>query len=329
MSTPGATESAVGLSVAVSGAAGFLGGHLVRGFDARGGRVLPLVRVLDGSSAAAARVLEEVVMEPEALSGVDVFVHAAAARHRPGAAGGGQRAVNVELVERSLRACAAARVRRFVFVSAVGVYGYPASLPVTEHYPYAPRTPYFGEKVEAELRVKRVARELSIELVIVRPAIVYGPGDRSGLLDRMASMLRTSTYRVVGSGENVLHHAHVDDVVEGLWLAATRAEAGGEDFILAGPETTTLSEFSALVARAVGRELPRRHVSVVVARAVATAFDAAGQSGFAFTTREPPLTHETLDVLTLPIAFDIAKARRLLGYAPSGDWRRHLGGAAR
>jgi nucleoside-diphosphate-sugar epimerase len=303
-------------TVAISGAAGFLGAHLVRGFDARGVRVLPFVRVVEGRSPSGARVLEEAFADPSTLSGVDVFVHAAAERLRHGTDGVADLAPGVDGVERAMRACATAGVPRFVFVSCVGVYGFPVRLPVTEQHPYAPRAPYSGMKVEAEMRARRVARKLPLELTIVRSALLYGPGDRHGLLPRMAAMIRSSSFRIVGSGDNVLHHAHVDDLVEGIWLAATRVEAAGEHFILAGPETTTLARLSALVAKAVGRPAPRGHWPIALARAVATAVDAAEQYGVAFTRREPPVDHEKLDAMTLPVCFDLAKARRLLGFAP-------------
>jgi nucleoside-diphosphate-sugar epimerase len=302
--------------VAISGAAGFLGSHLVRGFDGRGARVLPLVRVIEGWSAAGSRVLDEACADPSALEGVDVFVHAAGVRSH-GVDASASRSSNVDGVERAMRACAAAGVRRFIFVSCVDVYGFPARLPVVETDPFAPRTAYAGMKVEAEMRARRAARELSLGLTIVRPAITYGPGDRHGMLSKMAAMIRSSTYRVVGQGDNVLHHAHVDDVVEGIWLAATRNEVAGEDFILAGPETITLARLSTLVAQAMGRALPRRHVPVAVARAVATAVDAAEQYGVAFTKREPPIDHEKLDAMTLSVRFDISKAQCQLGFAPS------------
>jgi nucleoside-diphosphate-sugar epimerase len=129
-------------------------------------------------------------------------------------------------------------------------------------------------------------------------------------------MICRGTYRVVGSGQNVLHHTHIDDIVEGLWLAATGPKAAGDHFILAGPETTTLSGLSTLVARAVGRELPRWCIPGSLARAVATIVDVAAYRGIAFSRREPPVNHEKLDVMTLPTSFDVAKARRLLGFAP-------------
>jgi nucleoside-diphosphate-sugar epimerase len=152
-----------------------------------------------------------------------------------------------------------------------------------------------------------------MELCIARLAPVYGPGDRHGPVAAMAAMIRAGTYRVVGSGDNVLHHLHVDDAVEGLWLAATHPDAAGDHFILAGPETTTLAALSELVSRAAGRPVSRRHVPASLARAVATLVDVAAYRGV-FTS--PPLFHARLDGLTLPAWFDITKARRHLGFAP-------------
>jgi nucleoside-diphosphate-sugar epimerase len=301
--------------VAITGAAGFLGTHLVRGFEARGARVTPLVRKVDATSPSGARPLEDVLSDPGALAGHDVLVHAAAVRHRHGVDAAEYRASNVDLVERAMRACAG-RVRRFVLVSSVGVYGFPAKLPVTEEHPYAPRTLYSATKVEAEVRARRLAPEVGVELVVARPTIVYGPGDRNGMLDKMAAMIRMGAYRVVGDGENVLHHTHVDDIAEGLWLAATHPAAAGDGFIFAGPETITLRELSELVARAVGRELPKRRVPAGFARAVATVIDIAADRGVTLGGREPPVNHEKLDVMTLPICFDVSRARRVLGYAP-------------
>lgn len=302
-------------AVLITGAAGFLGTHLVRSFAARGFDVLPLVREVDERSPAGARALDEVLTTPGALDGFDALVHAAAVRHRHGVDERTYRASNVGLVERLLRA-ASGRVRRFVDVSSVGVYGFPSRLPVTEAHPYAAKTLYSVTKIEAEQIVRRLAPELGIEHVIVRPTIVYGPGDTNGMLDKMAQMIRAGTYRVVGSGANTLHHTYVDDIVDGIHLAVASPSAAGEDFVLAGPETITLQRISELVARAVGRPLARMHVPLALARMAATAFDIATYRGWAFETREPPINHAKLDVMTVPISFDTSKARRVLGYAP-------------
>jgi nucleoside-diphosphate-sugar epimerase len=310
----------VAFSAGVTGAGGFIGAHAVRGFEARGAVVTPFVRAADGSPRS--RVLEAALHDPAMFAGLDVVVHAAAVRHRYGADPLAYQESNVELVERCMRACGAAGVRRFVLVSSVGVYGFPSKLPVTEASGYAPRTLYSATKVEAELRARRLAADLHMELVVARPTIVYGRGDRNGMLEKMAAMIRAGTYRIVGSGRNVLHHAHVDDVVEGLWLTATRREAAGQGFILAGPETTTLSALSSLVAEATGSRLRLVHVPLAVARAAAAVVDVAAYRALAYTEREPPINSEKLDVMTLPIRFDTLKARRALGYAPTVGYAR-------
>jgi dihydroflavonol-4-reductase len=317
--------------VAITGAAGFLGAHLVDGFERRKVNVLPLVRTLDARSTRwrCASTLEATLGDPTALDGCDVLVHAAAVRHRHGVSPADYQASNVALVGSLLRA-AAGRVRRVVLVSSVGVYGFPKVLPVTEEHPYSPVTTYSQTKVEAERLASSVAPELGVELCIVRPTIVYGPSDTNGMLDKMVRMIRAGSYRIVGSGENALHHTHVDDIVEGILLAASHPAAAGEHFILCGPETITLSRLSVMVARAVGGKLPRIHVPLPAARLIATGVDCLSSLGLL--TRDPPINNEKLDVMTEPIAFDAGKARRLLGYRPRVGYeeglRRTLGNRA-
>src|SRR5579872_6341412 len=231
-----------GAKVAITGAAGFLGAQLSRGIEARGARVLPLVRSLHGQAPAGAVVLDEALADPATLEGYGVVIHAAAVRHQRGAEASSFRASNVDLTERVIRAAGMARVRRVVLLSSVGVYGFPTRLPVTEDAPYAPRTVQAAAKVEIEMRARRVARELGVELTILRPATVYGPGATNQTLDAMATAIRSGTYRVVGAGDNPLHHLHVDDLVEGTWLGATHPKAADDHFILAGPETVTLEK---------------------------------------------------------------------------------------
>jgi nucleoside-diphosphate-sugar epimerase len=299
-------------TVAITGAGGFLGQHLVRHAEASGARVIGIVR--EEGAADPARgpsttmlAIDRVLGEPDTLRGVDVLIHAAAIRHRHGTAARSYRASNVELVEHVLRA-AGGRVGRFVHVSSVGVYGFPSELPITEATPFAPRTLYSQTKIAAEKLVRPLARSLSLPFTIVRPTIIYGAGDRGGMVDKLAAMLRAGRYRIVGSGENTLHHTHVDDVVDGIFALAASDRAKDDDFIIAGPETTTLNRLSELVAKAIGVRVPRLHVPLVVARAVATAIDLAAYRGISL-SGEPPVNHEKLDVMTVPISFDPAKAR--------------------
>jgi len=303
------------MRLAISGAAGFLGQHLVRAARARGDSVLPLVHARRPTSAADELPLEE-FLTGGADPKLDAFIHAAAVRHRYGVGLDVYREANVELVARAARALHG-RGARFVLVSSVGVYGWPSELPVSEKHAFAPRTTYSETKVLAEERLRAIGDELGVDFTIVRPSIVYGPGDTNGMLDKMARMIAARRYAVVGRGRNVLHHVFVDDVVDGILLAARHPAASGGDFILAGPETTTLHALSEHVARAVGTRLPPVSVPLLAARGAASGIELATRLGLVFGDREPPINHEKLDVMTLPIAFDIRKARGALGYAPT------------
>jgi nucleoside-diphosphate-sugar epimerase len=300
--------------VVVTGAAGFLGSHLVARARAAGAAVVRVVREeKEPGDVAMSRLLAE----PGLLDGTDVLVHAAAIRHRHGKDPASYRASNIDLVDALVRA-AAGRVRRFVHVSSVGVYGFPSprDLPITEKTPFAPRTLYSQTKIEAEKLVRSRAKELGLAYTIVRPTIIYGAGDTNGMMDKLAAMIRAGTYRIVGSGKNTLHHTYIADICRGIETLAANDAAAGEDVILCGPETTTLERFSHLVARTLGKRLPRVHIPLAVARAAASAFDVATYRGIAFAEREPPINHEKLDVMTVSIAFDGSKAKAL-GFTPS------------
>ncbi len=300
---------------AVTGASGFLGRHLVESLRGDGHAVLAIVRKPSTIDAPGARTLDDVVASPALLDEIDALVHAAAIRHRFGTSTQDYLRANVGSTEQLLK-IAPGRVGRFVFVSSVGVHGYPMNLPITEAFPYAPRTLYSESKVTAERAVRAVAQTGALATVIVRPTIFYGSGDRNGMLDKMARMIRSGTYAIVGDGDNILHHAHVDDIVAGTRLASDRPEAIGEDFILCGPETITLRRLSELTAGAIGRRIPAIHVPLGVARVVASALDRATAALPRFLRREPPISGEKLDVMTLPVAFDCGKAQRMLGYSP-------------
>ena len=323
MSSPGshAPSPVAGKRLIVTGAAGFLGHHFVDHARTNGAEVMPLVRVVTAESPAGSRTVAEALAEPSLLEG-DALVHLAAVRHRHGTSPGEYESANSELATALLRA-SAGRVGRFVHVSSVGVYGFPPDLPVSETHPYQPVTEYSVSKVKAEQLLVKLAGELEVPLVIVRPTITYGRGDRNGMLDKLVAMIDRRRYLVVGRGDNPLHHTHVDDFVRGLALAVTSPSALGEDFILCGPETITLRQLSRQVAALLGRWLPPVHVPLTLARPAASLVERLAAAGILI-HGEPPLTQEKLDVMCLPISFDGSKARRLLGFTPTIGYREGL-----
>jgi len=225
--------------VAITGANGFIGRHLCERFTASGETVRPIVRRDLGSPSIR-----------DMLDGVDVVVHAAGATRAPTRAL--LRASNVGLTQRVIDLALRAKVARFVFVSSQAAAG-PASFidaPVTEDMSPAPIEAYGRSKLDAEDAVRAVE---GMSWVIVRPAAVYGPGDRDFL-----SMFRLAGWGVAlhpANRRQWISIAHVRDVADGMVCAARAPHAHGGTFFLANDAPVQWVDLFRLAACAAQRSL--------------------------------------------------------------------------
>ena len=301
----------------VTGATGFTGGHLARGLVARGHTVRALVR-----DAGRARDLETSgielavgdVRDPRAidaaLMGIDVVYHIAAIYRQAGVSTDAYRAVNATAVRNIIEAAARAGVKRVVHCSTVGVHGDVEHPPANEDAPLKPGDVYQTTKLEGERLARETGDRLGIEVAIVRPTGIYGPGDRR-LLKLIGGVAR-GRFPMLGSGEIYYHLTYIDDLVEGFRLCGEHPAAANRTYILAGGEVTTLNELVALVAQVAGVQPPRLHLPVWpfwVAGAVCEVI--CVPLGI-----EPPLFRRRVDFYTKSRAFDITRARQELGYEP-------------
>lgn len=258
------------MSIAITGATGFVGGHLLDRLA--GSAVACLAR---GPSAALARsgcrVVPGAIDDPAALdallSGADVVFHVAgliAARSEAEFL-----AVNRDGTAAVAQACRRAGVARLVYVSSLAVTG-PSERgrPVDETTPPRPLTPYGRSKLAGEQSV----RESGAIFTIVRPPIVYGPRDRQTLwLFRMA---RRGLVPLLGDGSQELSLVHAADLAEALVAAAASPAAAGRTYHAAHPEVVTQRALLEEIGRAVGsraRLLPIPGSAVRVALAVSGA----------------------------------------------------------
>jgi nucleoside-diphosphate-sugar epimerase len=206
---------------AITGANGFIGGHLVRRFASAGWETRAVVRRDFESNGAVER----------AFSGADVVVHAAGATRAPSAAQ--LRASNVGLTRRVIEAARRGHADRLVFISSQAAAG-PARTresPVTEEQPPVPHEAYGRSKLEAE-RLVEAATDL--DPVIVRPAAVYGPGDRDFL-----TMFRLASFGVAlhpGNRDQWISIVHVDDLAKSIVAAASDKRSIGRTYFLANDE---------------------------------------------------------------------------------------------
>jgi nucleoside-diphosphate-sugar epimerase len=310
----------------VTGASGFTGGHLAEALVRRGWTVRALVHEPARAAALAALGVDLVqgdLQDRTALSAatrdVDVVFHVAAVYRQAGIPRGVYRAVNAVAVRELIEAAAANGVRRIVHCSTVGVHGDVENPPANEEAPLRPGDIYQATKLEGERLAREAAERTGMELVIVRPSGIYGPGDRR-LLKLFRGVAR-GRFPILGRGRIYYHLTYIDDLVDGLILCATHPAAANRTYILAGGEVTTLKELVALVAQLAGVRPPWLHLPVLP-------FWLAGALCEAVCVPlgiEPPIYRRRVDFYTKSRAFDITRARRELGYSPRVALRDGIG----
>src|SRR5205807_6063390 len=128
------------------------------------------------------------------------------------------------------RAALAASVRRLVHISSAMVYNMAMGRPVTEDDPLEPLDePYSMTKAQGDQLVQRMIAEDHLPAVIIRPATLFGPGDRLNF-GRIADRVHAGKGVIIGSGDNAVPFVYATDVVQGLLLAMDHERAVGQAY---------------------------------------------------------------------------------------------------
>jgi predicted dehydrogenase/nucleoside-diphosphate-sugar epimerase len=222
--------------VLVTGATGFLGGHLVAALARCGADVVAPVRdrgrvslELEQQAHVVAADVRDTAALDAAMKGVSIVIHCAAVTAN-NVAWAKHHDVNVKGSRAVFEAALRAGVERIVHVSSVAVYSdQPAGSIVDESIPRAPRrgewSNYSRSKLEAEEVAFELLREKNLPVTVVRLGLLYGPGGRSigrGLAELGRFRL------VIGREHNVLPYTHVGNAVDALLLAALAPDAAGK-----------------------------------------------------------------------------------------------------
>lgn len=307
-------------TVFVTGGSGFIGGRLIGRLVREGTAVRALAR-----SEGSARRVAELGAEPvrgdlgdrdalaAAAQGAELAFHLAAHLGDWGRWEDFERD-NVTGTRNVLDACAGSGVRRFVHcgTEAALMAGKPL-VAVDESAPLRPdsRAPYSATKARAEQAVREANRD-GFETVVLRPRFVWGKGDTT-LLPEMAAAVESGRFAWLGGGRNLTATTHVENVVEGLLLAAERGRPGEAYFVTDG-EPVVFREFVTEMLATQGVMPPDRSLPAWTAAPLARIAEAAWK--LLPLPGAPPMTTFRAWILTQECTIDISKARRELGYEP-------------
>jgi len=274
----------------------------------------------------------------EAAKGCDLVYHCA---HAFGLGMADALRINVGGTRNVLEAARSGGASRFIYISSVAVYGITPADHTDESRRLRPTgDPYADSKIDAEREVVRYSRSHGLPCVILRPAIVYGPRSKVWSLG-ICLALKARHPLVVGSGDGICNSLYVDNLIDAMLLAGWIDRAVGESFILTDGSPFTWREFIGYYARMMGiesppgcpeslaypvaylfqplfllerslRKTPVREPARTLVRGGRFAVNALRELGL----RRCAFTPRDIRFFTHRAAFDIRKAREILGYEP-------------
>lgn len=318
-----------GQTVLVTGATGLVGACVAKQANEAGYQVQAMVRpssnrrslealgieCVEGDLADAS-TLERVVQDAQ------VVVHAAAHIGDWGPAEQ-YRAINVAALEHLLTAAMrTGKLERWIQISSLGVY------PARHHYGTDESTPpslsgldgYTRTKAEAEVLLRQHMDQDGLRAVILRPGFIYGPGERHSI-PRVIEKIEDGSMKFIGPGDKLLNNTYVGNLAEAVLLAIESDAAIGETFNIRDERLVTREEYINTIADYLDKPYPK-HVPEWLARLLVGPIERIAKRRGA--TEAPLLTAARIKFMTLNLDYSIAKAKRVLGYAPQVDFRQGI-----
>jgi nucleoside-diphosphate-sugar epimerase len=272
--------------ILISGASGFVGQALCAQPVLQGWAIRAALRksgeLPDGIEPAVVGEINGATDWVHTLRDVDVVIHLAARVHVMKDASGNPleefRRVNVQGTENLARQAVRAGVKRLVYVSSIKVNGEATcgEAKFTEADAPSPQDPYGISKWEAEQALHRVAQETGLEVVIVRPPLVYGPGVKGNFISLFSAIDKGIPLPLAGA-DNARSLVYVGNLVDALIACATHPEAAGKTYLVSDGAAVSTAMLVEKIAQALGRSDRSFNFSPAVLRALAAMLGKSAQ----------------------------------------------------
>jgi nucleoside-diphosphate-sugar epimerase len=259
--------------ILVTGAAGFIGSHLVEALAAEGHDVTALVRYnavqhignlgqLAPATLAALRIVFGDICDPEQMAAItaghDIIIHAASLIGIPYSyqAPRSYLRVNSEGTLNLLEAAKLHGIKRFVYVSTSEVYGSAREIPIRETHPLQAQSPYSASKIAAEALVEAWRRNFGVPAIIIRPFNTYGPRQSPrAIIPTIITQALAGDVLRLGALSPVRDFCFVSDTVSGLIAAALQEDVGHGPYNLGVGTGISMAELARAILRLLGRDL--------------------------------------------------------------------------
>ena len=255
------------MTILITGASGFVGSAVLRHFQKQTALVRPVFRSAASAHNAAvnpknAAVVSGLTADTDwsaALKYIKVVVHCAARVHvmqetaeNPLAA---FRSVNVEGTLNLARQAAAAGVERFIFISSIKVNGEATVLdrPFKADDQPSPEDAYGISKAEAEAGLRSIAAQTGMELVIIRPPLVYGQGVKGNFASMLRWVAQGWPLPLAGATQNRRSLVALDNLVDLIATCVQHPRAAGQVFLVSDGEDVSIAELLRRIAQAQGK----------------------------------------------------------------------------
>jgi nucleoside-diphosphate-sugar epimerase len=312
------------MKIFVTGGTGFLGKTIVKNLLADGHQVTCLLLPDDDSSSLpGAEITRGDITRPDTLihktKGHDLIVHLA------GAVGYGQTwnnctRLNMEGTSHIAGEAIRSGVKRFIHMSSVSVYGRVSGKPITEDFPVKKiKDPYGDTKIDAERILKKHAEKEVLDLTIIRPTMIYGPGDNL-FLPKVIENIKSGNARIIGKGDNKVDCIHVSDVGDFVSAAIRSEKAVGKVYNLTHPDNMTWKEMIAEIAIALGAPVPEKSIPYGIAYFLAGCMEAISH-----VTKKPPrVTRYAVRNVGKKYDYVTDRMRKELLFAPAIDLKQGI-----
>jgi nucleoside-diphosphate-sugar epimerase len=321
----------------VTGATGFVGRAVVDRLLAQGKVVRALIRDTARARELQDRGVSVITGDIRDSAAVEAAVRGTATIHHCAAAVGSHFSkreiydTNLGGVRTLLQAVQRQGSGRVVLLSSINVLGSRNLDPATEDLPCRrSHDPAADVKIEAEALALECHRRHGMDVTILRPGMIYGPGEPHNV-PRLGLALLRGKFAFLGSRDHLVPIVHVSDVAEAMLLAAATPAASGRIYHVADGSRTTIGQFVDRLAELLDSAPPAKVLPLFLPRLGCLVFEVLGK--LHLRRRPAPINRAALRFLGTSRFVDISRAREELGYAPRvgyqdglADTVQHLGG---